>query len=303
MYITNFMRFCYDRYNPVEEEPNYKRLLSDTAERIKSRFNRNLNVQKIIDYCKQIEKVSYALLYDLMMSDLFLTGQVQSWAEKTQLVWTKIPAFLDMFPQGKVIQIVRDPRSVLASFKKYTYAPEPAYLGAIFNCYGSMSSGLAYKKEFNISRYYLLKYEDVLTSPEKTLIDLFNYLGLSTDHELLNMNGWKDVRGNPWQHNTAFLTSGVKNNKFDKLAAINRWKNNLSNWEIALCEAINKELLDSYGYERSGISEEWPTILKPLMADDKLTGYLRRWIGEGLGVEEFPTDPLLPENWEENVRA
>jgi len=38
-----------------------------------------------------------------------------------------------------------------------------------------------------------------------------------------------------------------------------------------------------------------------LLADDKLTSYLHRFIVEGEGIEEFPTDPLKPENWEENA--
>ena len=68
MYTVSFMRFCYDRYNPVEEEINYSRLLFDAAQRIRIRWNRNLNVHKILDYCEKAERVSYALLYDLMMS-------------------------------------------------------------------------------------------------------------------------------------------------------------------------------------------------------------------------------------------
>ncbi len=303
MYTVSFMRFCYDRYNPVEEEINYSKLLFDAAQRIRIRWNKNLNVHEILDYCKKAEKVSYALLYDLMMSDLFLTDQVQSWAEKTQLVWTKIPAFLEIYPRGKAINVVRDPRSVLTSFKKITYAPEPAYLGAIFNCYDSMSSGLAYKEKFDASRFYLLKYEDILTSPEKTLIDLFNFLELSTEHDMLTQKGWKDARNKPWHHNSAFLPPDAPGNNFDKSASINRWMDNLSNWEIALCEAINGELFDSFGYKLSGISEDWPKFLKPLLSDKKLMRYLSRWAVEKKGVEEFPTNPLIPENWEENIKS
>lgn len=300
MYIVSFMRFCYDRYNPVEQEPNYSRLVFDAAQRIRSRWRRNLNVHQILDSCEKVEAVTYALLYDLMMVDLFLTDKVQSWAEKTQLVWTKIPAFLEMFPKGKAIHIVRDPRSVLASFKKFTYAPEPAYLGAIFNCYDSMSSSLAYKEQFEASHYYLLKYEDILISPEETLNDLFNFLDLSADHDLLSEEGWKDAHGNPWHHNSAFLPANAPGGEFDKSVAINRWKNNLSNWEVALCETVNGELLDIYGYERSDVTEAWPTLLTPLLSDDKLTAYLRGWLVVGKGVEEFPTDPIKPENWGEN---
>jgi len=301
MYIVSFMRFCYDRYNPVEEKSNYTKLVFDAGQRIRSRWHRHLRVHKILDYCEEVETVTYAVLYDLMMSDLFLSDQVQSWAEKTQLVWTKIPAFLEMFPQGKVIHIVRDPRSVLASFKKYTYAPEPAYLGAVFNCYDSMSSGLSYQNQYDSNHYRLLRYEDILTAPEKTLFNLFDFLEMSVAHDLLSEEGWQNAWGRPWQHNSAFLPENATGSDFDQSAAINRWKHNLAGWEVALCEAINGELLDRYGYKRSGVTETWPVLIRPLLTDPKLTQYLQRWFVTGQGVEEFPTDPLKSENWEENV--
>jgi len=72
MYTVNFMRFCYNRYNPIDEKSNYSRLLSDAKQRIQQRWNRKLNVNKILDQCNSAEEINYALLYDLMMSDLFL---------------------------------------------------------------------------------------------------------------------------------------------------------------------------------------------------------------------------------------
>lgn len=301
MYVVSFMRFCYGKYDPIEKEVNYSKLVFDVAQRIRSRWHRKLDVHKILDCCENVERVTYPFLYNLIMSELFLSDKVQVWAEKTQLVWTKIPHFLEMFPRGKAIQIIRDPRSVLASFKKYTYAPGYAYLGAIFNCYDAMKLGLEYKDRSKAERYYVVKYEDVVTSPKKTLIDLFDFLELSSDHDLLSQKGWKDAKGNPWHHNSAFLPDEAQGHAFDKQTAVERWKNNLFDWEIALCEAVTGEVMGSYGYEHSDISEEWEIFLRPLLAEDKLTGYLQQWITEARGVEEFPTDPLKPENWEENV--
>ena len=51
------------------------------------------------------------------------------------LCWTKIPDFLSMFPDGKVIHVIRDTRDVLSSFKRVTYEPGLKYLDAVF-CYG-----------------------------------------------------------------------------------------------------------------------------------------------------------------------
>src|SRR4030042_7148532 len=91
MYTLNFMRFCYDRYNPITEKVNYSKLVFDSAQRARERWGKKINVHHILDYCDSINTISYSLLYDLMMSDLFLSDSIHQWAEKTQLVWTKIP--------------------------------------------------------------------------------------------------------------------------------------------------------------------------------------------------------------------
>ena len=229
MYVVGFMRFCYDRYNPIENEDNYSRLIFDCGQRIHTRWQKKLDVYKILEECQKSERVTYPLLYDLMMSDIYLTEDVTEWAEKTQLVWTKIPAFLEMFPNGKAIHIVRDPRNVLASFKRVTYTPEPAYLSAIFNCLGSMQLGLEYQRKFGADRYCLVKYEDMIASPESTLLELFNFLELTHDHDLLSEEGWSDPWGNPWNHNSAYLTADSPAVAFDKQPSFTSWQNNLSN--------------------------------------------------------------------------
>ena len=294
MYVTNFMRFCYGRYDPICAEANYTRLLFDAAHRIRLRWGRNLDIYRILDDCRTTDDVTYAFLYEQMVIDLFPVDRGGRWAEKTQLVWTKIPDFLRMFPQGKALHVVRDPRCVLASFKAFTHAPEPAYLGAVFNCLGSMQSGVKYREQFGPDSYCLIRFEDVLLRPEDTLRDVFAFLGLSADHDLLSQEGWVDAAGHAWQHNSAFLPREADGHAFDAGAALERWKA-LEDWEIVLCEAVNEPIFESYRYALSGLSVDWGVILKHLLGDEKLIRYLAQWVLHGGGVEEFPTDPI--EEW------
>jgi len=301
MYVTNFMRFCYGRYDPVNVPANYSRLVFDTAQRVRERWHRKLDAHRILDLCDGETEVTYGMLYDLLMRDLFLEWRTGAWAEKTQLVWSKIPAFLDILPRSKVIHIVRDPRSVLASFKRYTYAPPPAYLGAVFNCFGSMKAGVTYRNDLPAGRYLLVRYEDLILQPEETLIGMFDFLGMSHEHDVLCEDGWVDATGKPWGHNSAFSDSGSRDGRFDKQASVDRWKKHLNEDELVLCERITGDLLQAYGYGTSGAVREWERVIQPVLADDRLKEYLHRWEVDGMGVEEFPTDPLQPENWEENA--
>ena len=45
--------------------------------------------------------------------------------------WRSIPHFLDMFDDGCVIHLIRDPRAVFSSWKKLSSIPNYAYLNCI----------------------------------------------------------------------------------------------------------------------------------------------------------------------------
>ena len=303
MYVVSFMRFCYRRYDPLDDPANYSRLLFQAAARIWQRWGRRLPVYRILEACAAQPEVTYAFLYDRMMRELFLEGGEGHWAEKTQLVWSRVPDFLEMFPQGKAVMILRDPRSVLASFKRYTYAPPPAYLGAVFNSLGAMQAAADYQRRWGGSRFLALRYEDLVADTAGQMRRVFAFLGLSAEYDLTTPRDWRDPRGRPWEHNSAFLPPQASARQFDPQAAVRRWQEHLEPWEVGLCEAVCGPAMRAWGYQPSGADPRWPTALGHLLADANLTRFLRRWASEGRGVEEFPTDPLRPENWEENARA
>jgi len=298
-YTTSFMRYSYNRYNPVNKEKNYTKLLNEAKKRIKNRWKRNLNIEKIISHCKKEKKVTYALLYDLMMGDLFLDKSITKWGEKTQLVWRQIPDFFKLFPNGKAINIIRDPRSVLASFKKSTYNPEPAYLGAIFNCYDSMKKSIQYKKEYG-SKFLSFRYEDIALNSNSTLKKIYKFLNLTSKHDLLNEKKWLCPDGSKFTHNSVFANKNLAEGKFDFKEAINRWKNHLSTDEIAFCQFINRDMMKIYNYNISKKDKNWDKLLPVIFNDKKIHHYFKKWILKNEGVQEFPNNPLDSKNWEEN---
>lgn len=300
MYVVGFMRYCYGRYDPIEEPHNYCKLIFDLAFRARLRYGRELCVYELIDQCEMMDRVDYASIYDMIMTRLFLHDDITQWGEKTQLVWTKIPSFVQMFPNPKVIHVIRDPRSVLASFKNFTYSPAPAYLGAIFNCFGSMKHGLLYKENIPKKRYKVLKYEDLATRPVETLEETFSFLELSANHELLDQTGWRDAKGDKWTHNSAFHDT---DESFEATSALVRWRDQLTDWEIGLCEFINRDMMLAYGYQIETKQQNFDFLkaLEVIHDDDRLTTYLKLWLTERSGVEEFPNDPLSFKNWSENA--
>jgi len=290
MYTTNFMRYYYKREKYMPLEKKYTSLIDDAYNTIKLRHGIEIEKEYIKTYIMS-GPITFARIYDAIMSSIYLKDGKTRWAEKIQLVWRQIPEFLWDFHGSKVIVIIRDPRSVLASFKKHTYAPDPLYLGAIFNCFDLMSYALIYETMFP-ERFKVVKFEDLLENTEEVMTDVFDFLGLCHDHDITSTKGWKNTDGSPWVHNSSFTKEGEK---YDKSKAFTRWKDYLEDWEISMCEEVAGEYMRLHGYDMTGEETPW----RDKIDDPTVERYIDEW-ERGFGIEEFPTDPLDPKNWSEN---
>lgn len=300
MYAVNMLRFMYDRYSPISEEVNYLRAIADTSERLLERYQIELNQNDVLALLKQTSKVDYGNLYDAIMSALYLNSSRAHWAEKNQLLWREIPKFLELMPNGKSILIIRDPRSVLASFKRYTYAPAPAYLGSVFNCFDAMLNAKKYLRDLPMDKFHLVRYEDLVRSPQQYAEQLWNFIGLDKTAKINQRQDWLDAYGNAWNSNSSFEENNDEA-KFDINASIDRWRENIDDTELSIVEAVCAPLMKDFGYELAcNNSANWPEVLKLFIGDVQVSRYFELWLQRGKGIQEFPTDPTQKENWSEN---
>lgn len=300
MYRVNALRFIWGRYDPIGRPDNYRRALQDVAGRIRQRYGIEIDVGGIGEALDAQAPVDEATFYDVIMRSLYLGGPAVHWAEKNQLLWRQIPLFVDAMANGKAVLILRDPRSVLASFKAYTYAPPPAYLGAVFNCFDAMQCGLRYQTSLGPERFLCLRYEDFAREPEAQTERVWAFLGLPAVSSPQPPGPFVDAYGQPWYANSSFGENRADTH-FDVEAAIGRWRHRLDEAELGLCETVCGEVMAAHGYERSGRTAAWPDVLRLFIEDAAVLAYVRRWLVRGEGIQAFPTDPLDPANWEETA--
>ena len=193
--------------------------------------------------------------------------------------------------------MIRDPRSVLASFQAYTYAPPPKYLGAIFNCCDAMLHAQWLAEHLPPERFLLVRYEDAARSPRATAEAMYRFLGLDSSLADFSMQNLTDAYGKPWRVNSSFHEGPAA---FDVEAAINRWRGTLSDLEVALTETVCSIGMKAFDYDVSGAELDWPEALRLVLGDPDLTSALRHWLDSGEGIQAFPTDPVDSANWEEN---
>ncbi|GAH06481.1 unnamed protein product, partial [marine sediment metagenome] len=78
------------------------------------------------------------------------------------------PTFLTLYPEGKIIHLIRDPRDVLASYREFTIEPKYRYFDAVFTCLHSMNWTMTIGESLPKKNYYVLRHEDLITDPEET---------------------------------------------------------------------------------------------------------------------------------------
>jgi len=294
---VNFMRFSFGMYDPLEKFENVKSLIKEIHERIAQRWDMHFDYEKVLNTLKK-QEISYKTIYNTLMNNLLLTGSnAIIWGEKTTLVWSKIPHFFEMFPDGGVIHIIRDPRAIITSWSKMTHAPGYDYLDAIFNCLDSMDKMKKYKEIFKERRYIPIKYEDLVMEPVRIVSKICTIFGIDFYEEMLNYNHFIDKSGQKWKGNSMFTQDikGISTQTMDL------WKDQLSDWEIWLIEFFNEKMMDYFNYKRVNVI---PTenvikqVMKNIKSSPLLIDGVLNYLFKGKGIERFPSDPLDPKTWD-----
>ncbi len=128
----NFFRFFYKKYDPIQNRKKLNNAINACYKRLRYRYNIFINKKEIFTYFKT-NKINYKNLYKIFCYQIFRNQDFKYVGDKEGNAWRKISDYLKMFPNGKVILILRDPRDMICSFKKTTISKKNDYLITIFN--------------------------------------------------------------------------------------------------------------------------------------------------------------------------
>jgi len=182
------------------------------------------------------------------------------WGEKTPRHVFRLDDMLTLYADAQAICMVRDPRAVLASYSKWTdqggfdYEKDPGLRAALERderrsrrsfhpilmamlWRGQIGAALAARTRFGSDRVRLVRYEDLVADPERTVRDVCKWLSLEYVPEMLEIP----------LHNSSFSAydAGAGVSK----AAVDRWREKITDKEIALNQRICGEVMRQAGYE------------------------------------------------------
>ena len=280
---------------------NYKDIVHSISERVLKRYSIKLDDESLVNEVEMAQRINHHVIYDVVMRAIY-GNSGKRWGEKSLLEWTSIPTFLSMYPKGKAIHILRDPRDVLASYKNMTYETKDKYIDAVFNCLDSFKSAISYSATFSDDRYCAVRYEDLVLDKENEIKRICNFLEVDFGDYILSNENHVEGMGTGVVQLTTDTHSSFPD---DASNPTKRWEKKLSADELDFAEALLAPVMKNFNYELSdgykdnGIKWLLDLVNGTELIKDRLVQYLQT----GEGVESFPSDPTKEENWSTSSAA
>ena len=192
----------------------------------------------------QINKNKCANSFDLFSSIVELELKKQNkkyWGQQTPRFIRFNDLFKRQYPGLKFLFVVRDPRAVCSSF--INSIGFTSYLPSIVNRWNrDNTEGVLMKKKYP-DAVLVVKYEDLISEVEKSLMDIVAFLDLNFDNNMLSYH----FKGN--EEYPSFGKEQLKKlmEKPD-ISRINSWKNKLTDREICFIENSCCDLMKQFNY-------------------------------------------------------
>ena len=190
--------------------------------------------------------------YGKSFYQLLKQPEKSKWGLKEPWLIYGLEYLLEIFPNTKIIFIIRDGRAVANSQIRARWGVVNAYAAAQL-----------WKKEINIIKNFaikheknamLTKYEDIVLTPEKELKKISEFIDVRYSSEMLDYYKKPDV----------FYKTKQTINIFRPLdrALITKWEGELSKGQIDLFETVSGTTLEENGYNLIGQQRKIPRILE-----------------------------------------
>jgi hypothetical protein len=167
------------------------------------------------------------------------------WGDKRPSYVTNLEVIERLFPAAQFVHIVRDGRDCVASLCRMSWHPGGAYR-AVSMWAQAVDHARRAARRLGPESFYELRYERLVTDPERELVALCDYLGEDYHPAMAEPAALAPLVVPARKRHHALARQPVT------AARIGAWPQQLDPEQIALCEAVLGDRLRSYGYQLSG---------------------------------------------------
>ncbi len=264
--ILERMSTLYARYNEPEDQARIDSLFSEPT------------VRERLRQCRSYPD----LLTTFMQIQTEREGKVR-WGNNAPRDIFHIGEILKFYPDAKVIVCVRDVRDFLSSYKWKWRATSPEHVERLKRIYHPVVTSMLWKSSIrlipflretvNSTNLFVLKYESLVTSPERTVRAICDVIEEEFEPGILNIDS----------HNSSFSVD--QGHIFS--GSVGRWRDSLSKEEAWIAQWLTRRDLSRVGYTVERI------LPNPLRAAG-IIAYTPVALYRGLEANKEGRGPLLP---------
>lgn len=172
------------------------------------------------------------------------------WGDKTPHYVQEIATLAELFPEARVIHMLRDGRDVELSWLKAGFEPRNLYTAALlWKRY--VTAGRTAGARLPAASYRELRYEALVNQPERVMREVCDFLGEPFSETVLQPTPIRQVL------RPAFLGRGnrdVPSSPELLRPSVAGWKSSFSREDRILFESVAGDLLSTLGYETDGVT-------------------------------------------------
>lgn len=156
----------------------------------------------------------------------------------------------------KVLELIRDPRSILLSRNTGKYLEDNSVgthhpILLVSELWNTLVSYNQYLKKNYPNNIYTIKYEEFVKEPKQNICKICDFFGIDFFDNLMDTSRFKNENGTPWKANSSHSQqSGFSTKSLDK------WKDSLSKEELGTIEYLCGYFMRLVNYEICNTKKE-----------------------------------------------
>jgi hypothetical protein len=183
-------------------------------------------------------------LFDTLMFLLLKKNSKNRCCEKTPQHLLSVNEILKLYPDAKIIHLIRDGRDTVNSLVKMPWRPEGLLNNSRFwKQYAKIGMQLHERYLKHTANYHSLKYEELLLNPQNTILELCNFMELEFEEAMLSQ------KKPSAQDKTNIFSSWESSWKHKAMEELDAWQKELSKEDQTLLNWHLKKELSALGYE------------------------------------------------------
>lgn len=175
------------------------------------------------------------------------------WIDHTPYNILHVPLLFQIYPDARLIHLVRDGRGVAASVMKLDWGPNTVEAAAQWWIV-RVAHGLAAESYFGPERVLRVSYEALVRDPQTTMQQVCAFIGVAWQPEMIAGTGFQVPKHSTRQHGLVGAAP--------QAARATAWQKELSPRQVEIFESVAASVLTCLGYDPHYGSQARPLTLR-----------------------------------------